>query len=80
MIEAMRLNLLYRSPLEWHHLHTKCHEILPSGLKLLLGDTQTDRQTGDLKSLLSFFGKQAKNELSKKHTIEIYHITHLYKK
>jgi hypothetical protein len=36
------------------YLRTKFHEILPSGSKVISGG-RTDRQTGDLISLLSFF-------------------------
>jgi hypothetical protein len=39
-------------------LHTKFHGILPSGSKVIsegLTNRHTDRQTGDLISLLSFF-------------------------
>jgi hypothetical protein len=42
---------------------TKCHGYLPSGSKVISDghtDTQTDRQTGDLLSLLLFL-KTAKN-------------------
>jgi hypothetical protein len=57
MIEAMGLKLLQRGPLEWHYLHTKFHENLQSGSEVVSGghtDRQTDRQTGDLISVLSF--------------------------
>jgi hypothetical protein len=37
------------------------HENLASGSNLLVGDTKTYRQTGDLISLLLFFGKYANN-------------------
>jgi hypothetical protein len=33
--------------------------MLPSGSEVINGGTQTESQTGDLISLLSFFGKQA---------------------
>jgi hypothetical protein len=36
------------------------HGNLPSRSKLLLGDMQTDRQTGDLISLLSFLENRLK--------------------
>jgi hypothetical protein len=51
MIEAM--GLLHRGLLEWHYVHTKFHENLPSSSKVISGG-HTDRQTGDLLSLLSF--------------------------
>jgi hypothetical protein len=51
---------LHRGNLEWHYRCTKFHENLPSGSKLLAGDTQTDRQTGDLISLLSFLESRLK--------------------
>jgi hypothetical protein len=35
MTEAMGLKLLHRGPLKWHYLHTKFHEILPSGSKVI---------------------------------------------
>jgi hypothetical protein len=54
MIEAMGLKLLHRGPLEWNYILTKFHEILPSGSKVISGE-HTDRQTGDLISLLQFF-------------------------
>jgi hypothetical protein len=49
----MGLKLLHRGPLECHCLRTKFHEIQPSGSKVITGG-HTDRQTGDLISLLSF--------------------------
>jgi hypothetical protein len=49
----MRLKILHRGPLEYHYLRTKYHEDLPSGSKVISGG-QTDRQTGDVISLLSF--------------------------
>jgi hypothetical protein len=42
MIEAMELKIMHRCPLEWHYLHTKFHEIIPSGSKGINGNTQTD--------------------------------------
>jgi hypothetical protein len=42
MIEAMRLKLLHRGPLEWHYLSTKFHENLPNGSEVI-GGRQTDR-------------------------------------
>jgi hypothetical protein len=41
-IAAMGLKLLYRGPLEWHYLHTKFHENLPSGSEVISGG-RTDR-------------------------------------
>jgi hypothetical protein len=38
MIEAMGLKkLLHQGPLKWHYLHTKFHENLPSGSKVIIG-------------------------------------------
>jgi hypothetical protein len=51
-VEGIGLNLLHRGPLEWYYIHAKFYENLPSGSKLLVG--ATDRQTGDVISLLSF--------------------------
>jgi hypothetical protein len=59
MIEGMGLKLLYRGSFEWHYLRTKFHEILPSSSKGISGG-YTDRQTGDLISLLSFFESRLK--------------------
>jgi hypothetical protein len=42
----------------------KFHENLPIGSKVITGGTQT----GDVIGLLSFFGKQAKNERTHTHT------------
>jgi hypothetical protein len=52
MVEDMGLKLMNRDPLEWHYLPTKYHENLRSGLKVISWG-HTDRQTGDLISLLS---------------------------
>jgi hypothetical protein len=52
-IEAMGLKIMHRGPLKWHYLLTIFHENLPSGSKVISGG-QTDRETGDLISLLSF--------------------------
>jgi hypothetical protein len=49
----MGLKILHRGPLEWHYLHTKFHEIVPSGSKVTSG-VQIDRQAGDLINLLPF--------------------------
>jgi hypothetical protein len=42
MIAAMGLKLLHRGPLEWHYIHTKFHENLPSGSEVISGG-RTDR-------------------------------------
>jgi hypothetical protein len=42
MIEAMRLQLLLRGPLEWHYDHTKFHENLLRGSEVTSGE-QRDR-------------------------------------
>jgi hypothetical protein len=52
MVKAMGLKLLHRGSLAWNYFPTKFHENLPSGAKVISGDTH--RQTGDLISLLSF--------------------------
>jgi hypothetical protein len=44
---------MHRGPLEWNYVCTKFHEYLPRGSKIITGG-HTDRQTGDLISLLSF--------------------------
>jgi hypothetical protein len=44
MIENIGLKMLHRGPLEWHYLHNKFHENLPSGSKVISGG-HTDRQT-----------------------------------
>jgi hypothetical protein len=54
---------LHRGHLEWHYLYNTFHENLPSGSKVISGghtDRQTDRQTGDLISLLSFLESRLK--------------------
>jgi hypothetical protein len=43
MTEAMGLKFLHRGTLEWHYLHAKCHENLPSGSKVVSAEL-TDRQ------------------------------------
>jgi hypothetical protein len=55
MIEAVGLKII-QGPLEWHYLCTKFHEIYQVVQKLLVGDIQTDKQTGDLIRRL-IFGK-----------------------
>jgi hypothetical protein len=37
MIEAMGLNILHRSPLEYHYVLTKFHENLARGSKVISG-------------------------------------------
>jgi hypothetical protein len=57
---------MHGGPVEWHYLHTKFHENLPSGLKVISGGTDrhrhTNRQTGDLISLLSFLESRLKGQ------------------
>jgi hypothetical protein len=57
MIEATGLKLLYRFPLNGITFVPNLMKICQAVQKLLVGVTQTDRQTGDLISLLSFFWK-----------------------
>jgi hypothetical protein len=48
MIEALGLKKMHPGPLQWHYLHTKIYEDLPSGSRFINGwhtDRQTDRQT-----------------------------------
>jgi hypothetical protein len=47
----MGLKLLLLGPLEWNYIRTKFHENLPSGSKVI-SEGHTDRQTGDMRSLL----------------------------
>jgi hypothetical protein len=54
MVEAIGLKLSHRGPLEGLHLPTRHHENLPAGSKLTTSGGHTDRQTGDLISLLLF--------------------------
>jgi hypothetical protein len=49
----MGLKIIALGPLERHCLRTKFHENLPSDSKVI-GRGHTDRQTGDLISLLYF--------------------------
>jgi hypothetical protein len=63
----MGLKISHRGPLEWHYLPTNFMKIYQAVQKLLMGDAQTERQTGDLISLLSFLGSRLKmNELNMK--------------
>jgi hypothetical protein len=43
IIKAMGLKILHRGPLEWHCLHTKFHEDLPSDSNVISGE-HTHRQ------------------------------------
>jgi hypothetical protein len=68
VVEAMGLEVAHEGPLQWHHLLAKFHPSLSAGSKIISRDTDrqthththththtyTDRQTGDLISLLSF--------------------------
>jgi hypothetical protein len=62
MIEAVGLNIIASRSLEWHYLCTKFHENLPSGSEVISGG-HTDRQTGDLISLLSFLESRLKRDV-----------------
>jgi hypothetical protein len=42
MTEAMGLKIIALRSLEWHYVHTKFHETLPSGSKVISGG-HTDR-------------------------------------
>jgi hypothetical protein len=53
MTEVIGLKLLHRGPLEWHYLHKKIHENHTDRQAGTQTNTKTDRQTGDLISLLS---------------------------
>jgi hypothetical protein len=60
----MGLKIIATGPLQWHYLRAKFHENILSDSEDIGGghtDRQTDRQTGDLISLLSCFGKKARN-------------------
>jgi hypothetical protein len=59
--------LLYQGPLEWHYLHTKFHENLPSSSNVFSGGTHRQTETGDLISLLSFLESKLKNYQSQIH-------------
>jgi hypothetical protein len=59
MVKAMGLKIsALRSPSR-HYLHTKFHENLPSSSKVI-SVGHTDRQTGDLISLLPFLESRLK--------------------
>jgi len=57
-----------RGHLEWHHLTAKIHENPPVDPNVINGThthTHTDRQGGDLISLLSFLESRLKRELER---------------
>jgi hypothetical protein len=58
-LKVWNLKIIGFGPLQWHKPPHKYLEDLPRGSKFIWGgggqtDTQTDKQTGDLISLLSF--------------------------
>jgi hypothetical protein len=55
MVEGTGLKSMHQGRLQWHDLPTEFHKNLPIGSKVIRGDTQTDRQTGDLISLTFLF-------------------------
>jgi hypothetical protein len=55
MVEGTGLKVWRRGHLQWHNVPTKFHKNLEIGSKVIRGDTQTDRQTGDLISLTFLF-------------------------
>jgi hypothetical protein len=55
---------MHRGTLEWHYFHTKFRENLQSSSEVISGG-HTDRQTGDLISLLSFFESMLKRKFKK---------------
>jgi hypothetical protein len=58
MVEDTRLKIIASRFFEWYYVHTKFHENLPSGSKVISGEhTYTGRQTGYFISLLSFVDK-----------------------
>jgi hypothetical protein len=59
MLEGTGLKIRHRGHLQWHDLSTEFHKNLPIGSKVIRGDTQTDRQTGNLMSL-SFLFKESR--------------------
>jgi hypothetical protein len=61
MAKATILKMWHRGHLQWHHLPTKFHEKPPIGSKVVTG-THTERQAGDLISLLSFLESRLKTE------------------
>jgi hypothetical protein len=67
----MGLKIMHRGPLIWHYLRTKCHENLPRGSEVISrGQTDRYRQTGDLKSLLSFLESRLKLRKSSKFPVK----------
>jgi hypothetical protein len=52
IVQAMKLKLLHRGPLEWYQLCTKFHENLPISSKVISGGSQAVRQTADLIRLI----------------------------
>jgi hypothetical protein len=62
MAEATRLKNVASGFIQWYHLSTKFHENPPIGSKVISGG-HTDRQAGDLISLLSFLESILKMEL-----------------
>jgi hypothetical protein len=60
----MALKFLHRGYLEWHYLQPNFMKIYGAVQKLLVGNTQTDRQTDWLLDKSTFiFVKQAKNRV-----------------
>jgi hypothetical protein len=55
MVKCTGLKVRRRGHLQWHELTTEFHKNLPIGSKVIRGDTQTDRQAGDLISLTFLF-------------------------
>jgi hypothetical protein len=55
MVEGTVLKSMGWGHLQWHDLPTEFHKNLPIGSKVIRGDRQTDRQTGDLISLTFLF-------------------------
>jgi hypothetical protein len=52
MVKATGLKLLHRVRLQWHDLPIEFHKIVSN---VIGGDTQTDRQNGDLISINFLF-------------------------
>jgi hypothetical protein len=61
-LKLWELKLLHRGPLERYYVHTKFHENLLSSSKVIIGG-HTERQTGDLISLLLFLESRLKTEI-----------------